>query len=214
MKIERQLLDHGKVSRGRLGVTIQEINQDLANSFGLDKPAGALVSSVEKGSPAERAGIESGDVIQKFNGTEIIHSSDLPPLVANLAPGSAASLEIWHKGQRKTMSMNVGEMKVAAAKAEMGRAIKGKLGLIVRPLTPDERNKAEATEGEGLMVERVSDGPAGRAGIRPGDVILAVNGEKVASEEQLRTLVDKQGKRLALLIARGDGKLFVPVSIE
>ena len=214
MKIERQLLDHGKVSRGRMGVTIQEVNQDLANSFGLDKPAGALVSSVEKGSPAERAGIESGDVIQKFNGKEIIHSSDLPPLVADLAPGSAASLEIWHKGRVKTISMNVGEMKTAVANAKSDGGTKGKLGLMVRPLTPDERKKIGVSEGEGLMVERVAPGPAERAGVQPGDVILAVNGEKVASEEQLHTLVGKKGKRLALLIARGDGKLFVPVNIE
>lgn len=214
MKVERQLLDHGKVSRGRLGVMIQEVNQDLANSFGLEKPVGALVSSVEKDGPAERAGIESGDVIQKFNGKEIIHSSDLPPLVADLAPGSAASLEVWRKGRTKTISMNVGEMKTAVASAKSGTEAKGKLGLIVRPLTSDERKRADASESEGLIVERVADGPAARAGIRPGDIILSVNGEKVTSEEQLRTLVDKRGKQLALLVVRGDGKLFVPINIE
>lgn len=214
MKVERQLLDHGKVSRGRLGVLIQEVNQDLANSFGLEKPAGALVSSVEKGGPADRGGIESGDVIQKFNGKEIIRSSDLPPLVADMTPGAEATLEVWRKGRIKTISMKVGEMQTAVANASPGSEAKGKLGLIVRPLTSDERKKADASEGEGLIVERVADGPAARAGIRPGDVILSVNGEKVASEEQLRTLVDKKGKRLALLIARGDGKLFVPVNIE
>jgi serine protease Do len=116
MKVERQLLDHGKVSRGRLGVTIQEVNQQLADSFGLDKPAGALVSSVEKGSPAEKAGIEPGDVILKFNGKDIARSAELPPLVTDLAPGATAKLEFWHKGKAKEISMSVGEMKTADAK--------------------------------------------------------------------------------------------------
>lgn len=116
MKVERQLLDHGKVSRGRLGVTIQEVNQQLADSFGLDKPAGALVSSVEKGSPAEKAGIEPGDVILKFNGKDIARSAELPPLVTDLAPGATAKLELWHRGRAKEISMSVGEMKTADAK--------------------------------------------------------------------------------------------------
>jgi serine protease Do len=116
MKVERQLLDHGKVSRGRLGVTIQEVSQQLADSFGLDKPAGALVSSVEKGSPAEKAGIEPGDVILKFNGKDITRPAELPPLVTDLAPGATAKLELWHKGKAKQISMSVGEIKTADSK--------------------------------------------------------------------------------------------------
>jgi serine protease Do len=214
MKVERQLLDHGKVSRGQLGVMIQEVNQDLATSFGLEKPIGALVSSVGKDSPAERAGIESGDVILKFNGKEILHSSDLPPLVADLTPGSTATLEIWHKKHAKTISMKVGEMNTTVANAESNSAFKGKLGLAVRPLTSEERKKVEVSKDEGLMVERVADGPAVQAGIRPGDIILSVNGEKVASAEKLRSLVDKAGKRFAFHIVRGDMKLFVSIRIE
>ena len=214
MKVEKQFLDHGKVSRGRLGVMIQEINQDLATSFGLEKPNGALVASVEKNSPAQRAGIESGDVILKFNGKEIIHSNDLPPMVADLMPGTAASLEIWHKGKTKNISMNVGEMKDTSAKAEPDSVGKGKLGLAVRPLTTDERTKADLEKDEGVMVERIADGPAAQAGIRTGDIILSVNGEKVVSAEKLRSLVEKHGKRLALHILRGDMKLFVSVRID
>ena len=107
MKVEQQLLDHGKVSRGRLGVLVQEMDQQLADTFGLDKPAGALVSSVEKNSPAEKAGIEPGDVILKFNGKEISRSADLPPLVSELSPGTAATIELWRKGKTKTITMNV-----------------------------------------------------------------------------------------------------------
>lgn len=110
--------------------------------------------------------------------------------------------------------MNVGEMKTATANAGPDNEAKGKLGLIVRSLTQDERKKVNASDDEGLMVERVVAGPAARAGIRPGDIVLSVNGEKAGSEEQLHMLVDKNGKRLALLIVRADGKLFVPVSIE
>ena len=193
---------------------IQEVNQDLATSFGLEKPAGALVSSVEKDSPAERAGIESGDVILRFNAKEIIHSSDLPPLVADLSPGAAASLEIWHKGKTKSISMNVGEMKATSTKEESEGTTKGKLGLSLRSLTSDERSKTGLAKDEGVMVERIGDGPAAQAGIRPGDIILSVNGEKVANAESLRSLVDSQGKRLAFHILRGDMKLFVAVKIE
>ncbi|MBI5430820.1 MAG: DegQ family serine endoprotease [Nitrosomonadales bacterium] len=214
MRVEKQLIDHGKVSRGRLGVLIQEVDQDLATSFGLDKPVGALVGSVEKDSPAEQAGIEPGDIILKFNGKEIVHSSDLPPMVAELTPGSAASLEIWHKGKTRTLSMKVGEMKYESANTESDNSVKGKLGLSVRPLTPEERSKAGLAKDEGVMVERIADGPAARAGIRPGDIILSVNGEKVASAEKLRSLVEKQRKQLALHILRGDMRLFVAVKVE
>lgn len=211
MKVEKQLLDHGKVSRGRLGIMIQEVDQDLADTFGLDKPAGALVSSVEKGSPAEKAGIEPGDVILKLNGKEISRSAELPPLVTDIAPGAQARLEIWHKGKSKEVSVSVGEMKTARAKVENNSAGKGKLGLAVRPLTPEERKQVEVSGG--LLVEDVDNGPATRAGIRPGDVILSVNGEKIDSVEELRALIAKHNKRVALLILRGDQRIFVPINL-
>jgi len=214
MKSEAQLIDHGKVNRGRLGVLIQEVNQDLATSFGLEKPVGALVSSVEKGGPAEHAGIESGDVILKFNGKEILHSSDLPPLVAEVSPGSEASLEIWHKKRSKTISMKIGEMNAAAATVEPESTNKGKLGLALRPLTPEERANTGLTKEEGLVVERIAEGPAAQAGIRPGDIILSVNGEKVATVEKLRSLVEKAGKRLAFHVMRGEMKLFIAIKVE
>jgi serine protease Do len=215
MKAEKQLVDHGKVSRGRLGVMIQEVNQDLATSFGLDKPAGALVSSVEKNSPADIAGIDSGDVILQFNGREIVHSSDLPPLVANLLPGTSATLELWHKGKSKTISIKVGEMSPSRGEVESKEdSPKGNLGLTVRPLTPEERTKNDLAKDEGVVVERVIEGPVAQAGIRPGDIITSVNGDKVGSVGSFRALVEKHGKRLALQIIRGSMKMFVAVKIE
>ena len=212
MKVEQQLLDHGKVQRGRLGVMIQEVDQQLADTFGLDKPAGALVSSVEKNSPAEKAGIEPGDIILKFNGKEIGRSADLPPLVSALSPGTPAAIELWRKGKNKTITMNVGEMKTAGATGKANDAEKGELGLSIRPLTPDERKQADVRGG--LLVEDAGDGPAARAGIRTGDVILSVNGKKTESVEKLRSLVSKSGKRMAMLILRGDQQMFVPIDLS
>ncbi len=210
MKVGKQLLDNGKVSRGRLGVMIQEVNQQLADTFDLDKPTGALVSSVEEGSPADKAGIEPGDVILKFNGKEVSRSSELPSMVADVAPGSSASLTLWRKGKAKDITLNVGE-RVAGETGKPGEQEKSDPGLAVRPLTAEERKQAGVSEG--LLVQDV-DGSAAKAGIRPGDIILSVNSEKVSSVKQLNALINKNGKRSALLIQRGGQKMFVPFSLE
>jgi serine protease Do len=222
MNVEQQLVTKGKVSRGRLGVTIQDIDQGLADSFGLDRPRGALVSSVDTGSPAAKAGIEAGDIILKFNGKEVARSSDLPVMVASSAPGSDASVELWRKGGSKEIRLSVGEMGNLAAKdddggksGKSGKAGKGagtgKLGLTLRPLTGEEKSQVEG--GRGLVVEDVADGPAARAGIQPGDVIVAANGEHVASVDQLRSRVEHADKIIALLVQRGDRRLFVPIKV-
>ncbi|MES2947383.1 MAG: DegQ family serine endoprotease [Pseudomonadota bacterium] len=212
MKVERQLLEHGKVSRGRLGISVQNVTQDLAESFSLPKPAGALVGAVEKDSPAEKAGIEPGDVITRFNGTAIDRSSELPPLVTDMQPGAKATVTLWHKGKTKDVSVVVGELKTAAASSNRAptEGDKGKLGLAVRPLTPNERSEANVVSG--LMVEGVGEGPAEKAGIQPGDVIVSINGELVSDAEQLRAKTAKSGK-LALLVIRGNSRLFVPINV-
>ena len=212
MQVEQQLLDHGKVNRGRLGVMIQEVDQKLAESFGLDKPAGALVSSVDKQSPAEKAGIVPGDVILEFNGKKINSSSDLPPLVSALPPGTEANMKLWHKGKTEEISLKVGEMKVASSDEDtVSQDDKVKLGLAVRPLTPEERKQADVDGG--LLVENVDNGPAAQAGIQPGDVILSVNGEQTLTVDKLRSLVAKHDKRIALLILRNDQQMFVPLTL-
>lgn len=211
MNVEEQIVKHGKVQRGRLGVTIQELNQSLADSFGMSKPGGALVSSIENGSPAAKAGLEPGDVILSLNGKDISTSNELPPLVADIRPGESAKLKIWRKGGSRELEVKVGAQKEEKqASGESKEAAQGRLGLAVRPLTPDERRQADVKSG--LLVENAT-GAAARAGLRPGDVVLSVNGEPITSVEQFRALVTKATKRVALLIQREDAKLFVPIDL-
>jgi serine protease Do len=210
-KVETQLVQHGAVQRGRIGVGIQELSQPLAESFGLQNPTGALVGSVDKNGPAAKAGIQPGDVLLSLNGKPIERSSELPPRVADLKPGSKARFELWRNGAKKQVELTVGELKpekVASSGHE--QADHGRLGLAVRPLTDDEKKESEIANG--LVVEQAS-GPAAQAGIRQGDVILAVNGKPVNSPADLRAAASKAGKVLALLIQREDAKIFVPVEV-
>ena len=201
--VKEQLVKHGRVERGRVGVAIQEVSQSLAQSFGLDRPRGALVTSVEKDSPAAKAGIKPGDVLLGVNGKSIERSAEVPPLVAAVKPGGQASFEVWRDGKKQTVPVTVGELKpeqVAAAPEGESSAPTGKLGLAVRP--------SEA----GLVVENVA-GAAARAGIRPGDVVTAVNGKPVKSADDLRIAAEKAKGTVALLVKRGEDSLFVPIDI-
>jgi len=211
-KIQDQLVQHGKVTRGRIGVTIQEVNQSLAKSFGLKQPEGALVSSIDPDGPAAKAGIESGDVILRIDGKPVARTIDLASHVAGLKPGSTAQLEVWRKGAKREMTVTVGEMpRAKMAAAEGGPAVEqGKLGVAVRPLSEKER-KAAGVEG-GVVVEQAG-GAAAKAGIRPGDIILALNSTPVKSADELRMMVDKTGKVAALLVQRQDAKIFIPVDL-
>ena len=170
------------------------------------------MASVERGSPGEKAGLEPGDVILKLDGKEISRSSDLPPMVSSLKPGAKVTLEVWRNGTSKELTANVGALKdttVASAddKESLGKA---KLGIAVRPLTAEEKRGTDLAEG--LVVQDVA-GPAERAGVRPGDVIVAVNSTPVKSVEQLKSLVDKSGKTVALLVQRNDARIFIPVTL-
>ncbi len=211
INVEKQIVAHGKVQRGKLGISIQEVNQSLADSFGLAKPAGALVAGVEKGSPAAKGGLEPGDVILGIDGKTIENSGELPAAVASKLPGEAVRLHVWRGGQTRDINITVGRFgdeKVASSAPQPND--QGRLGVAVRPLTAQEQRLAEVKGG--LLVEQ-SGGAAGRAGIRPGDIIIAVNGWPIDDIEQLRNIIAKSGKKAAILIERGESRLFVPVDL-
>jgi len=211
LNVESQLLQHGSVTRGRLGVGIQDVNQALADSFGLKTPAGALVSSVAKHSAAAKAGLKPGDVILSYNDTHIASSSQLPLLVANTAPGTVAKLEVMRKGEPRQINVTVGQLKnVKVASADADGQSQGRLGVVVRPLTAHEQKQAGVSGG--LIVENAA-GPAANAGIQPGDMILSFNGTPIKSQKQLHQLLAKAGKHVALLVQRDSTKIFVPVDL-
>jgi serine protease Do len=200
--VKEQLVKTGKVERGRIGVAIQEVSQSLAQSFGLDRPRGALVSSVEKDGPAAKAGLKAGDVLLGVNGRSVERSSEVPPLVAAVKPGAKARFEVWRDGARRDIDVTVGALKAeqvaAAGPRSEPSAATGKLGLAVRP------------SDEGLVVENVT-GAAARAGIRAGDVVTAVNGKPVKNAEELRAAAEKSKGTVALLVRRGEDSIFVPI---
>ena len=212
IQVKDQIVATGKASHARLGVAVQEVNQAFADSFKLDKPEGALVSNVEKGGPADEAGLRSGDVIRKVDGEPIVASGDLPALIGQKKPGSKITLEIWRQGQREEISAKLAdsaEKSTTVAKND-GGAGQGKLGLALRPLQPQEQREA-AVDG-GLLIQDVG-GPAAMAGVQPGDVLLAINGTPAKSIEQVREVVAKADKSVALLILREGDKIFVPVRL-
>ena len=212
MQVGQQLQTTGHVTRGKLGVVIQNVTQGLADSFGLPQPEGALVSSVEKGGPAEHAGVQAGDVILKLNGQVLKDSSELPVQIAAIAPGTSVELEVWRDHGSRTVSVKLGAMEdKRTANANAGsHDVGGKLGLAVRPLTEQEQRQGNVKGG--LVVERAS-GPAAEAGIQPGDVVLAANGSPINNPDDLRGAVEKSKGHIALLIQRGDARLFVPVRV-
>jgi len=212
--VKQQLVSNGKVVRSRIGVTVQEVDAGLANSFGLDRPRGALIGMVESGGAGDKAGLKPGDVILKVDDTVIETSSQLPGIIANTKPGTAVNLQIWRNHATKQLVARPQEIpeegtRVAARGDQDGDAT-SKLGLSVRPLAPQEQREAD-TDGS-IVVEDV-DGPAAVAGVQPGDIILGVNGTRVKSVKDLRTAADKSGKVVALLIERENAQIFVPIKI-
>jgi serine protease Do len=211
-KIKDQILATGKVQHAKLGVVVQEVNQSFADSFKLERPEGALVSSVEKNGPADQAGLKAGDVIRKVNGEAIIASGDLPAYIGQAAPGDKVKLEVWREGKSVELNAKLGDASDKLAKADKGDSATGhgKLGLALRPLQPEE--KREAGVNGGLLVEQ-AQGPSAYAGVQPGDLLLSVNGKPVNSIEQVRQIVAQGGKSVALLVQRGDDTIFIPVRL-
>ena len=209
--VAQQLKAHGKVNHGRLGIGIQALDQTLAESFNLPDSNGALVGTVEKDSPADKAGFKTGDVIRKVDGVAVTDSTDVTSRIGNMAPGTKATIEVWREGKPVTLTATIGSYDNTdqVASTDSSALTHEKLGIAVRPLTADE--KQEVGHG-GLVVENVN-GPAALAGIQPGDVILSVGSTNVTTVEGLKRQVDKAGKNVALLIERNGQKIFVPVRV-
>jgi serine protease Do len=221
MDVQNQLRAAGRVSRGRIGVVIQEVSKELADSFGLGKPMGALVNAVEKGGPAEKAGVETGDIILKFDGKDVAASTDLPRIVAATRPGSKVSMQVWRKGARRDMSVTVGEIpeERVAGRGEPGKGgdrpalAANRLGLVMSDLSAEKRRELKVKGG--VVVDEVRGTP--RGDVRQGDVILTLTAKGVTTEltsaEQFNKLLAQldKGTTLTLQIRRGESNLFATI---
>ena len=213
LSVKDQLQKDGKVTRGKIGIGIQPLTQELAESFGLKQAQGALVGSVESGSPGDKAGLRPGDVVLSLNGKKVEKSIDLPRLVGLMKPNEKATLKILREGQEKDVAITLGEMAsdVVADAGEVAKAKPTKLGVSVRALSEDERKRLDVTGG--VLVEQVG-GPAARSGIQAGDVILGINDKPVNDPEQLKQLVDAAKGKVAVLVKRQNARIFVPVPLS
>jgi serine protease Do len=216
--IAQQLRTAGKVTRGRIGVVIQPVTKELAESFGLPKPQGALVNSVEKGGPAEKAGIEPGDVILRFDGKAVNSSEDLPRIVGGTKPGVRATVQVWRNKTARDLQVTVAELQDDRARqsrrgGKPPAAAPTQFGLTLSELTDARRNELKL-EG-GILVEN-AQGAAARAGIRRGDIILSVNNQLVKSVEQFTQVMGQfeKGSIVALRVRRGGNSLYVPFQID
>jgi serine protease Do len=217
-EVVQQLKSSGRVIRGRIGVVIQPVTRELADGFGLPKAQGALVNSVEKGGPAEKAGVEPGDVILRFDGKPVGSSEDLPRVVGATKPGSRVPMQIWRNKAARDVQVTVAELQDdRAAQQKRGAkppaATPGVFGMSLTDLTEAQRKELKV-EG-GVLVGEVQ-GTAARAGIRRGDVILAVNNQDVKSVEHFRELMGQveKGRIVALLVRRGANSLYIPFRVD
>ncbi|MCJ9708110.1 DegQ family serine endoprotease [Bordetella hinzii] len=216
MRVVDQLRATGKVTRGRIGVQIGEVGKDVADAIGLPRAEGALVSSVEPDGPADKAGVQPGDVILKFNGQTIKRWSDLPRIVGDTKPETAGKLEVWRKGKTVTLEVKVGELKseqtAAAGRGgkEAAPAVDNHLGLSVTDVPADMQRKLRIKGG---VLVRAAEGAAASAGLQEGDIVLAVNDADVINAGQFAKVVGKldKGKTVGLLVRRGDQTQWVAV---
>jgi len=212
LKVKNQIVASGKATHARLGVTVQELNQQLAESFGLKRPDGALIANVAPDSAAAAAGLKAGDVITELNGETVERSGSLSSLIGLSAPGERVKLKVWRDKAFREITVKLGSAETAVAQADDAGsgAQGGQLGLSLRPLTRDERKQSKIDSG--LVIEDAA-GPAARAGVEAGDVLLAINGQPVQSIEQVRDVLKGKPKNVALLVQRDGEKIFVPIRL-
>jgi serine protease Do len=216
LDVSRQLKSQGKVTRGRVGIAIQPVTKELARSFRLDDATGAVIINVEKGGPAEQAGVRVGDVVLEWNGETIDEPNELPRLVAATKPGSLAHMAVWRDGKRQTLALRVGEIileATAAARQAPAKQEDPRLGMAVRELTLAERKGLGVDYG--LVVVDVAERSGPGSTILPGDVIVGVNQNRFASKQDFEKLIDahRKGDMVALLVRRGEVSLYVPVEL-
>ena len=221
MQVVDQLRSTGKVTRGRIGVTIQELTRELADSFGLSKAAGALISNVEKNAPADKAGIQASDVILKFDGKPVNASSDLPRMVAAVKPGTKVEVELWRKGKTRQVTVEVAAMPEDAKLASPARKpseneaeMVARLGISVSELNSEQLQELQISSG--LLVEEVKGSAARTAGLHPGDVLMSIGNVPLRSFAQLNELLKPvpNGRNVALLVRRGDSASYIAIKLD
>jgi len=224
MNTVSQLRDKGRVTRGRIGVQIQEVTKESADSFGLKQASGALVNSVEKGGPAETAGVEAGDIILKVDGREVPSSSALPRIITQVRPGTKVTLTVWRNGAQRDIAVTVAEMKDEAAVAQRRggtpppkeKAKPNRMGLVLSDLTPEQRREAEVKGG--VLVEDIPGGVRGN--VQPGDIILSVSSRGATTEAKTAAQVNELLARLdkneavTLRLKRGEQTFFSTVRLQ
>lgn len=217
MDVVAQIKEQGFVSRGWLGVAIQDVNRELAESFGLDKPQGAIVSRVIPDSPASKSDFEAGDVILEFNGKTIDSSSSLPPIVGRTTIGKEVPVIVMRDNKKKTIKVVIEQLpeeeKVAQKSGQSGGLLDDKLSIEVKDLTDQQKKKYDVSKG--VIVMDVDYGPAADAGVRRGDILMSINNEKIKDAEHFIELVETlpTDKAIPLLVQRGDGALFLALKI-
>ncbi|OYU73272.1 MAG: hypothetical protein CFE45_37785 [Burkholderiales bacterium PBB5] len=215
MKVRDQIVATGRAQHARLGVGVQDLTQPLAESFGLPRPDGALVSQVDPKSPAAAAGIKSGDVVLQVDGETITQAGALSSRIGLKQPGEKVTLKLWRDQHAHEVTVTLGNASGTGLKADAGSAAEpgepARLGLALRPLSPAERGQTQIEHG--MLVQGV-EGAAARAGLAQGDVVLAINGKPVDSVDDLRTVLKTKPKSVALLVWRDGERLFVPVPLN
>ncbi|MGH8442606.1 MAG: PDZ domain-containing protein, partial [Nevskiaceae bacterium] len=218
-KVAQQLKEFGEVRRGWLGVVVQEVTRELARSFGLERPEGALVAQVVPGGPGEQAGLRVGDVILDFEGQELPLSSALPPMVGATDPGTPVTLKVLRDGKAVSIKVVVGTLQAdqpggGVPDAEPPRSTRGILGIVVRKLTAEERQRAQVVSG-GAYVQEVNDGAGRESGLLPGDILLTLGGDEIDGPERLAEVVGRltPGRSVPMLVQRRGQPTFLALGI-